>query len=64
MNGCGGEALSVGQAVEFMKIQLKVQNLCPTSNFPKPSSGSDWSLYQAHCDPSFMFDTPPSVNTQ
>lgn len=27
-----------------MRTQLKDQNSCPPSHFPKPSSASDWSL--------------------
>lgn len=27
-----------------MRTQLKDQNSCPPSNFPKPSSAPDWSL--------------------
>lgn len=38
-----------GKFVKCMKIQLKVQNLCPPSQFPKLSSavGPDWSLLSA-----------------
>lgn len=38
-----------GKFVKRMKIQLKVQNLCPPSQFPKLSSavGPDWSLLSA-----------------
>lgn len=34
----------VGQDVNFLKIQLKVQKLLPPqSHFPKTSSGPDWA---------------------
>lgn len=36
------EFLAMGKAAKLMTIQLKVQNVSSTSDFLKPSSGSDW----------------------
>lgn len=45
----------VGQDVNFMKLQLKVQKLLPPlSHFPKTSSGPDW----ADSGPRALFVTP------
>lgn len=32
------------KAVKVMEIQTKVPNVCPASHFPKPPSGTEWSL--------------------
>lgn len=49
-------SLSVGKAV---KLQYqKVEKLCTSSQFPKPSSGPDWSLYQTDSGPRALCLTP------
>lgn len=67
----GGVSLSVRKAVKLKKTQLKVQNLCPLSYTPKPSSGPDWGLCQADTDPKalcfrhdFFFYLSRSVSLQ
>lgn len=66
-----GVSLSVRKAVKLKKTQLKVQNLCPLSYTPKPSSGPDWGLCQADTDPKalcfrhdFFFYLSRSVSLQ
>lgn len=41
MNASGGDLYQRGKGVKFMKIQLKVKNLCPLSHIPKSSRGLD-----------------------
>lgn len=41
-SGNGGGSMLIGKAVKLVKIQLTVQNLCP-SYIPKTSSAPDWS---------------------
>lgn len=36
-------SLSVERTVRFVKMQVKVQNLCPPSSLPNQSKGADWS---------------------
>lgn len=56
-----GWSLSVGKTERFMKIQLKIQDLCPPSHCPKMSSGPDWSLWQSW---RLMFETKYEIGVK
>lgn len=59
-----GKSLSAGETVKLVKTQVKVQNACPPSHFPKLSIGTGvyWSLFLGWLwSLGLMIDTPVTL---
>lgn len=59
-----GKSLSAGETVKLVKTQVKVQNACPPSHFPKLSIGTGvyWSLFLGWLwSLVLMIDTPVTL---
>lgn len=59
-----GKSLSAGETVKLVKTQVKVQNACPPSHFPKLSIGTGvyWSLFLGRLwSLVLMIDTPVTL---
>lgn len=59
-----GKSLAAGETVKLVKTQVKVQNACPPSHFPKLSIGTGvyWSLFLGRLwSLGLMIDTPVTL---